>query len=43
MKLMTHNPKVMGKLTLISRKLRIAGWIATGVMLVAVIAMLVTL
>ncbi len=43
MMLMTHNSNVMGKLTLISRNLRVMGWIATAVMLIAVIAMFVTL
>ena len=43
MMLMTHNSAVMGKLTLISKNLRVLGWIATAVMLLAVIAMFVTM
>ena len=43
MMLMTHNAAVMGKLTLISKNLRALGWLATAVMLLAVIAMFATM
>jgi NRAMP (natural resistance-associated macrophage protein)-like metal ion transporter len=42
MMLLARNPKVMGKFTL-PRGLRLAGWVATAVMLVASIAMFATI
>ena len=39
MMLMATNPKVMGRLVL-PRSLRIGGWVATGVMALAVVGMI---
>lgn len=41
--LMTHNANVMGKLSGVSKRLRVVGWVATAVMAAAVIAMFATL
>lgn len=43
MMLMVHNSKIMGKLSRVSKKLRAIGWLATAVMLAAVVAMFVTM
>jgi Mn2+/Fe2+ NRAMP family transporter len=43
MMLMCHNKKLLGPFTLISRTLRIFGWVATGVMAAATVGLFATL